>query len=114
MDWFWKLFGVCALGWIFFTSDGQELLNSILKGATLETDIEQYDCQMVADLVKGVELQNAFGAKSKILKIDDLSQKFKTAEEIVCSAWVTTSRGERLMDLSVETAGDNQIIYSVQ
>jgi len=47
MDWLWRIFGACALGWIFFTSDGQELLNSILKGATLETDIEQYDCQMV-------------------------------------------------------------------
>ena len=114
MDWLWRVLGVCALGWIFFTSDGQELLNSILKGATLETDVAKYDCQMVADLVKGVELQNAFGVTSKILKLDDLSLKSKTAEEIVCYAWVTTSRGERWMNISVESAGDNEIIYTVQ
>ena len=34
---------------------------------------------MVADLVKGEELQNAFGMKSK-LKLENLSQTSKTSE----------------------------------
>jgi hypothetical protein len=46
-------------------------------------------------------------------KIDDLSPKFKTAEEIVCNAWVATSGGNRWTDFSIQLAGDNQINYSV-
>ena len=114
MDWIWRILGACALGWLFFTSDGQEFVNSILKGVTLETDITKYDCQMVADLVKGEELQNAFGVKSKILKLENLSQTSKTAEKIICDAMVTTSRGKQSMDISVEKAGANEIMYFVQ
>lgn len=114
MDWVWRIVGACGLGWLFFTSDGQEFVDSILKSATLETDVKKYDCQMVADLVKGEELQNAFGVKSKILKLENLSQTSKTPDKIVCDAMVTTSRGKQRMDVSVEKAGANEVMYFVQ
>lgn len=109
-----RVLGAIAVAWLIFTEDGQSIINSILKGMVVETDIAKYDCNKVAELVKGKELQNAFGVKSKILKLTNLKQTSKTDEKIVCEAFTTTSRGEDLMEISVEKAGNNQIIYSVQ
>ena len=106
---------VCfAIAWLFITDDGQEFRNSFLKSLTLETDIAKYDCQMVADLVKGLELQNAFGVKSEILKLENLSQTSKSAEKIVCDALVTTSMGSKeSMDISAEKDGTDEIMLFV-
>lgn len=113
-NWLFKILGVGAVAWLLFTSDGQDLINSIIKGVSLETDVAKYDCEMVAELVKGEELQNAFGVKSTILKVENMTQTSKTADKVVCDAMVTTSRGKNSMELSVERAGDNEIMYFVQ
>ena len=114
MNWVFRILGVCVVGWLLLTSDGQDFINSLLKGVSLETDVTKYDCQMVADLVKGEELQNAFGMKSKILKLENLSQTSKTSDKIMCDAMVTTSTGKQSMEISVEKAGSNEIMYFVQ
>jgi hypothetical protein len=109
-----RILGAIAVAWLIFTEDGQSIIKSIFKGAAVETDITKYDCSKVADLIKGTELQNAFGVKSKILKLENLKQTSKTAEKIVCEALTTTSRGKNLMEIYVEKAGNNEIIYSAQ
>lgn len=113
-NWIVKLAAAAGLAWLFFSSEGQKIVNQIFDGISLETNVANYDCQAVADLVKGLELQNAFGRKSEILMVKNLSQTSKTDEKIVCKGDVTTSTGEQTMELSVEKAGDNEIIYSVQ
>lgn len=113
-NWLIKILGAAGLAWLFFSNDGQKFLSSIMEGITLETNVANYDCQAVADLVKGKELQNAFGRKSEILMVKKLSQISKTEKKIVCRGMVTSTSGEQTMELSVEDAGDNEIIYSIQ
>ena len=113
-NWIIKLAAAAGLAWLFFSSEGQKIVNQIFDGISLETNIANYDCQAVADLVKGMELQNDYGRKYEILMVENLSQTLKTDEKIVCVGFVTTSGGEQIMSLSVKKAGDGEILYSVE
>lgn len=109
-----KLAAVAGLAWLFFSSEGQKIVSEIFKKISIETNIENYDCQAAADLVKGLELQNEYGAKYEILTLKDLSQDSKTDKKIVCHGQIMTTVGEYFGILSVEDVGGNEIFYSVK
>ena len=108
------LVAVSGLAWLFFSSEGRKIVSEISKTIYVETNIENYDCQAVADLVKGLELQNGYGAKYEIVALKDLSQDSKTDKKIVCHGQIVTTGGDYPAILSVENVGDNEILYRVE
>ena len=101
----------------FLVGDGMErksFLHEILKKINLSTDISQYECSDVVDLVKGEELQNAFGGKFKILFIEDVKLISKNNNKIICSGKLKLSNGsDQIMKLSVTKNSDSEIYYEV-
>lgn len=118
----WVLRIALALGmlWLFVSEDGKAFMADLLASSPLksffaETDISKYDCDRVSELVKGESLQNIFGGRFKILDVKNATQVSKTDERIVCTGKVLLSNGtDDLMQMSVEKAGDYEVLYRVE
>ena len=113
MNWILRLVAFLILWWAWF-GDGKEIISSFMKNINLSTDISQYECSDVVDLVKGEELQNAFGGKFKIVFIEDVKLISKNNNKIICSGDLKLSNGtNQIMKLSVTKNSNNEIYYEV-
>lgn len=113
---FFRVVFAGAAIFLLFTDTGKAYLSSFLKTFTLETDVAKYDCDMVADLVKGERLQNVFGGTFSIVSISTPRQVSKTDDRIVCNANMDLSNGRsQSMRMTVEKGGSSgEIRYRVE
>ena len=115
MVWIIRVVVVLGIIWfISFSENGKEITSSLYKSLNLNTDISQYECSDVVDLIKGKELQNAFGARFKIVFIEDVKLISQNNNKIICSGDLKLSNGtNQRMKLSVSKSSDNEIYYEI-
>jgi hypothetical protein len=114
MSWILRVAAVLVIIWFINSDNGKEIISSFMKNINLSTDISQYECSDVVDLVKGEELQNAFGGKFKIVFIEDVKLISKNNNKIICSGNLKLSNGtNQIMKLSVTKNSDSEIYYEV-
>jgi hypothetical protein len=104
-------------GVIFLNSEtGQKIISDVTAKFGMPADVVSYTWEDIGEQVKGMELQNAFGAKFEVIRVRDFAQVSKTDEKVVCTANVSLGNGttER-MRISVEE-GDSamEVFYSVE
>lgn len=76
-------------------------------------NIQDQDCDTLSDMVRGLELQNIFGAKSKVMTIRDSVELNRSENNLRCKGTVLSSNGLRLeQEFFLEIDGD-QYFYGV-
>lgn len=111
----WIIQGAAALFllWLFFSDEGSKFVGDILKGINTSTNISEYDCEKLADLVTGESLQNMFGARFEIIRVTEMTQISKSDQSLVCRGNVFLSNNSsRNMELSIQRQGSS-IAWSV-
>lgn len=58
-------------------------------------NIDDQNCDTLSDMLKGLELQNIFGAKSKVITIRDSVELERTDYKLECKGTILTSSGNR-------------------
>ena len=80
---------------------------------TIQIDVENQDCDSLADMLIGLELQNVFGAKSEIVAIRERVEKTRSETSLICEGKILASSGMRVVeDYFLEVDGD-QYFYGV-
>jgi hypothetical protein len=59
-------------------------------------NIEDQNCDTLSDMIKGLELQNVFGAKSKVITIRDSVELNRSENLLRCKGTILTSSGLRV------------------
>tara|TARA_B110000879_G_scaffold188460_1_gene251140 strand:- start:1329 stop:1679 length:351 start_codon:yes stop_codon:yes gene_type:complete len=114
MTLFFRILAVLGIVWFINSEEGQKLIAPFIESINLNTDISQYECSDVVKLVKGEELQNAFGGRFKIIFVNDVELISKNEEKIICSGNLKLSNGtNQTMELSVTKTAENEIYYEV-
>ena len=115
-SWVFRIIGILGFLWLINTEAGSELLSSLIGSFGVETDIAQYDCDKVADLFKGENLQNAFGGNFKIIQVRSPQEVSKTATKIVCTGQMDLSNGTaQNMRMTVEKGSSAaEILYRAE
>lgn len=115
-SWILRIVAVAGVLWIINTEDGGKILSSIIGSFGVEADIAQYDCDKVAELFRGENLQNLFGGTFKIISVTSLKQLSKTETMIVCTGQMDLSNGTRQeMRMTVENKDESsQILYRAE
>lgn len=104
------ILGIVVLVATFNTKILESLSNLDQK---LEVNIVEQDCDMLAEMLIGLELQNVFGAKSKVLAIRDRMEKIRSETLLICEGKVLSSNGLRLVqEYFLEVDGD-QYFYGI-
>lgn len=114
--WILRIVAAFGLIWLLSSEEGRKFIYNLFRTFNVETDIEKYDCEKVASLVRGETLQNNFGARFEIIAISSLNQISKTSERIVCSASVSLSNATtQRMRLTVEKGpSTSEILYRIE
>lgn len=115
-NWPIRILGACAMAWLFLTDDGKQFLDSMVDEFTVETNVAKYNCDMVYDRVKGLELKNLFGGQFKIVKVTPGKQLERTSTSLSCSAEVLLDNG---ISYEAETfvrqgSSSSEVLYGVQ
>lgn len=59
-------------------------------------NLEDEDCDTLADMIRGLELQNVFGAKSEVIRIRDAIELSRSDNTLRCKGTILTSSGLRV------------------
>lgn len=59
-------------------------------------NIENQNCDTLSDMIRGLELQNIFGAKSEVIKIRDSVELGRSENSLTCKGTILTSSGARV------------------
>lgn len=82
-----------GLYWLFMTDSGQDFLSSVSNSVPAGGDISAYDCDRLARYFEGRSVQNLFGAESRVLEINNLTEIFKSGDRVRCNATAVLSNG---------------------
>ena len=76
-------------------------------------NIEDQNCDTLSDMIRGLELQNIFGAKSEVIAIRDSMELNRSKNSLRCEGTILTSSGIRVdQEFFLEIDGD-EYFYGV-
>ena len=66
----------------------------------------ELDCVKLAKEIEGEELQNAFGMKTKVMKVSDVKQLSRSETELTCNGIAMLNTGKEKMNFSYFSDSD--------
>ena len=122
---FFILVAIVAFGLDYYTEGkstekAKDYIDNFIHEATVAyyiktKGITSIKCDDIAKMVEGMELQNMFGAKYKILYIDtnSMQESSRTNTFLTCYADAKLTNGDSRLDIKLEILGD-EWLYSVK